>query len=194
MFASFKMTMTGGNSGPGHLVVATVAGLGRTGQAARSLPLQHWSGRFLHKDGYCAARTAGGDTLGSSHTLCPSKISPKPLQLNIKCSYTSAGIKDIFTAILFKEKLAFETRVFPKLEKWLATDQREAISDIEDNSGSNCALKILLEDFLARVFSGSGWGHFGLGQVWWEWSSQHPHLTQQASKLPCCNNLQAIQR
>ena len=37
----------------------------RTGQAARSLPLQHWSGRFLHKDGLPA--TAPPAQLGATH-------------------------------------------------------------------------------------------------------------------------------
>ena len=42
--------------------------LDRTGQAPRS-PLQHWSGRFLHKATAPPAQL--GATLGSSHTLCP---------------------------------------------------------------------------------------------------------------------------
>ena len=64
MFSSLKMTTTGGYSGPGHLVVATDGGLGRTGQAARSLPLlQHWSGRFL----YTKTATAPPAQLGATH-------------------------------------------------------------------------------------------------------------------------------
>ena len=48
--------------------------LDRTGQAPRS-PLQHWSGRFLHKATAPPAQL--GATLGSSHTLCPIKIASK---------------------------------------------------------------------------------------------------------------------
>ena len=65
-------------------------------------------------------------------------------------------MKDFFTIISFKEILAFQTEVFPNLDEWLEKDQREVILVIEDNSGSNC-----VQDFLARVFSGSGWGRFG---------------------------------
>ena len=72
--------------------------------------------------------------------------------------------------------------MFPKLEEWSAKVQPEATYQ-KLASPAACLVKIMLYDSLARVFSGSGWGRFGGGQVWWEWSSQHLHLTQQASRL-----------
>lgn len=60
-------------------------------------------------------------------------------------------------------KLVLQARVFPKLEEWSAKVQPEAIYQTLASPAA-CLVKIMLYDFLARVFSGSGWGRFGEGR------------------------------